>query len=167
MKNGHESTSTFSSITTDPFDLGRFLSAQDGTYYDVGKELRSGQGQKQMHWMWYVFPQFNGLGTSATAGHYAIKSLEEARQYLEHPILGVRLLECTKIVNTLRGRTVLQIFGMPDNMKFCSSMTLFELVGGSKSEFSLALDKYCSGHRDTTTLKLLQLSLNDDDRNIP
>ena len=165
MKNGHESTSTLSSATTDLFDLGRFLSAQDGTYNDVVQELKS--GQKLTHWMWYVFPQFNGLGTSATARHYAIKSLEEARQYLEHPILGMRLLECTKTVNRLQGRTVLQIFGTPDNMKFCSSMTLFELVAGLKSEFSFALDKYCSGHRDTATLKLLQLSLSADDRNIP
>ncbi|CAH1087054.1 DUF1810 domain-containing protein [Candidatus Nitrotoga sp. 1052] len=165
MKNGHESTSTLSNATTDPFDLGRFLSAQDGTYYDVVQELRS--GQKLTHWMWYVFPLFNGLGTSATARHYSIKSLEEARQYLEHPILGVRLLECIKTVNRLQGRTVLQIFGTPDNMKFCSSMTLFELVAGSKSEFSFALDKYCSGYRDTATLKFLQLSLSADDRNIP
>jgi uncharacterized protein (DUF1810 family) len=139
---------------TDPFDLGRFLSAQDGVYENAVRELRS--GQKRSHWMWYVFPQIDGLGTSVTARRYAIKSLEEARRYLEHPILGARLLECTESVNRLEGRTALRIFGSPDDRKFCSSMTLFEAAAGPDSEFSLALDKYCSGRRDPATLKLLQ-----------
>jgi uncharacterized protein (DUF1810 family) len=147
-------TSVQNIATTDPFDLGRFLLAQDGMYDDVIYELTS--GQKRSHWMWYVFPQIDGLGVSAKARHYAIKSLEEARKYLDHQILGARLLECTRIVNRLQGRTVLQIFGIPDNMKFCSSMTLFEIVAGRNSEFSFAIDKFCSGRRDPATLRLLQ-----------
>lgn len=106
MKDDHKSTSILSGTTIDPFDLGRFLSVQDGTYNGIFQELRS--GKKLTHWMWYVFPQFNGLGTSATAKHYAIKSLDEARLYLDHPLLGGRLVECTKAVNQLRGRTALQ-----------------------------------------------------------
>lgn len=137
----------------DPFDLGRFLSAQEGIYANVIKELKS--GRKLTHWMWYVFPQLSGLGTSSTARQYAIRSLEEARCYLQHSVLGARLLECTRIINGLQGRTALQIFGVPDNMKFCSSMTLFELVATKDAEFSLALGKYFSGQRDSATLKLL------------
>lgn len=163
MKNDPVTSSALDDTTTDPFDLGRFLSAQDGTYDDVVWELKS--GQKLTHWMWYVFPQLSGLGTSSTARHFAIKSLEEARKYLEHPILGVRILECTKTVNRLQGRTTLQIFGAMDNMKFCSSMTLFELVAGSKSEFSFAIDKYCSGRRDTATQKLLKMFLSAGGKN--
>ena len=104
--------------------------------------------------MWFIFPQLDGLGTSATARRYAIKSLEEARAYLTHPILGARLVECTTTVNRLQGRTALQIFGTPDHMKFCSSITLIELAG-SCAEFTFALDKYCKG-RDQVTLKVLQ-----------
>ena len=141
---------------TDPFDLGRFLSAQDGIYEDALQELRS--GQKRSHWMWYVFPQINGLGASDTARRYAIKSLEEAGKYLEHPVLGTRLLDCTKSINNLKGRTALQIFGSPDDRKFCSSMTLFELIAGQNLEYSSALDKYCSGRRYPATLQLLQSS---------
>ena len=136
----------------DPYELERFLSAQKDTYLDALRELRS--GHKRTHWMWFIFPQLDGLGTSATARRYAIKSLEEARAYLAHPILGARLVECTTTVNKLQGRTTLQIFGTPDHMKFCSSMTLFELAG-SHTEFTFALDKYCKG-RDQVTLKVLQ-----------
>ncbi len=149
-------TYTLDMATDDPFDLGRFVSAQSGTYDEIVCELKS--GQKVTHWMWYVFPQLSGLGSSATARHYAIGSLDEGRSYLEHPVLGARLLECTRIVNGLQGRTVLQIFGRPDNMKFCSSMTLFELIAAKNSEFSLALDNYCFGRRDAATLKLLKMS---------
>lgn len=136
----------------DPFDPERFLSAQKDTYLDAIQELRS--GQKRTHWMWFIFPQLDGLGTSATARHYGIKNLDEARSYLDHPILGARLVECTTTVNRLQGRTTLQIFGTPDHMKFCSSMTLFELAG-SRTEFTFALDKYCNG-RDPVTLEVLQ-----------
>ena len=136
----------------DPFDLERFLPAQKDIYMDAIQGLRS--GHKRTHWMWFIFPQLDGLGTSATARCYAINSLEEARAYLAHPILGARLMECTTTVNRLQGRTALQIFGAPDHMKFCSSMTLFERAG-SHTEFTFALEKYCNG-RDPVTLKLLQ-----------
>lgn len=138
-------------------DLSRFLTAQEDTYTDVVKELMS--GQKLTHWMWYVFPQLSGLAMCTTARHYAIKSLEDARQYFEHPILGARLIACTEIVNGLQGRTVQQIFGSPDNLKFCSSMTLFELIAGPKSDFSFALKKYFFDQRDAATEKLVDSSL--------
>jgi uncharacterized protein (DUF1810 family) len=137
----------------DPFDLARFVAAQEGVYEQALAELKS--GTKRSHWMWFVFPQLEGLGRSSTARLYAIRSLAEARAYLEHPLLGPRLLECTAAVNALRARSLRQIFGAPDDMKFCSSMTLFELVAGAGSEFSIALEKYCSG-RDAATLRLLE-----------
>ena len=140
--------------SADPFDLARFRSAQESTYADAVQELRS--GHKRSHWMWFIFPQIEGLGTSATARRFSIKSLVEARQYLEHPVLGTRLIECTRIVNGVQGRSSLQIFGMPDCLKFCSSMTLFELVAGRHSDFSAALDKYCAGQRDPKTLGLIE-----------
>lgn len=144
------------SLQPDRFALGRFVAAQDGIYQDVLEELRA--GRKRSHWMWFVFPQIDGLGTSATARRYAIKSRAEAREYLAHPVLGARLLECTRAVNGLQGRTAQQIFGSPDDRKFCSSMTLFELVAGADSEFSLALEKYHAGRRDPATLELLPSS---------
>ncbi|MBI4984214.1 MAG: DUF1810 domain-containing protein [Rhodocyclales bacterium] len=140
--------------TADPFDFIRFLTAQDGIYETALRELRA--GQKRSHWMWYIFPQLEGLGTSYTARRYAIKSFDEARAYLQHPVLGVRLIECTQSVVALQGRTLQQIFWSPDDLKFCSSMTLFERVAGAGSVFAAALDKYCSGARDALTLKLLQ-----------
>jgi len=136
----------------DPFELSRFLEAQQGIYEDALRELRS--GRKRSHWMWFVFPQIDGLGASATTRHYAIKGLAEARSYLAHPVLGARILECTRAVNALQGRTAFEIFGTPDVLKFCSSMTLFELAAGPDSEFSRALDKYYSGRRDAATLEL-------------
>ena len=107
----------------DPFDLARFLEAQADTYAQAVRELRS--GQKRSHWMWFVFPQIDGLGASATARRYALKSLAETRAYLGHPVLGARIGECTRIVNGLAGRSARQIFGTPDDLKFRSSMTLF------------------------------------------
>ena len=105
--------------------------------------------------MWFVFPQYDGLGFSAIAQHYAIKSLDETREYLRHPVLGARLIECTELVTGLSGCTLDEIFGYPDELKFCSSMTLFEQVAGPDSAFSLALDRCCGGQRDAATLKLL------------
>lgn len=139
--------------TDDPYDLKRFLSAQEGVYERALAELKN--GQKQTHWMWYLFPQIDGLGYSPTARRYSIKSLEEARQYLEHPVLGKRLLECTKAVIALKGGSASEIFGYPDDMKFKSSMTLFEKIAGPGSLFSSALDRYCYGTRDAATLRLL------------
>jgi uncharacterized protein (DUF1810 family) len=139
---------------SDPFELGRFLEAQSGVYADALRELRD--GLKRSHWMWFVFPQVSGLGSSSMARRFAIGSLAEAHTYLRHPVLGVRLLECTQAVNGLAGRTAHQIFGSPDDMKFRSSMTLFEQVPGANAAFSLALDKYYGGQRDAATLQLLE-----------
>ena len=138
----------------DPYDLKRFLSAQKGAYERALAELRA--GQKRTHWMWFIFPQINGLGFSPMARLYAIKSKEEARQYLNHPVLGKRLLECAVAVVDLKGGSVSEIFGYPDDVKFTSSMTLFESIAGSDSVFSIALDRYCHGERDAKTLRLLE-----------
>ncbi len=140
----------------DAFDPGRFLEAQAGTYAQALQELHA--GQKRSHWMWFVFPQFDGLGMSATSRHFAIRSLEESRAYLHHPVLGPRLVECTKAVNALAGRTVHEIFGSPDDMKFRSSMTLFERVSEAGSVFAVALEKYFAGQRDARTLELVRKS---------
>ncbi|MGE5301470.1 MAG: DUF1810 domain-containing protein [Acidobacteriota bacterium] len=138
----------------DPHDLNRFLSAQEGVYERALAELKG--GRKLTHWMWYVFPQIDGLGYSPMAKRYSIKSVEEARQYLSHPVLGKRLLECTDAVVALKGGSVSEIFGYPDDLKFKSSMTLFERIAGSGSVFSSALDRYCNGERDAATLRLLE-----------
>ena len=107
----------------DPFDLGRFIGAQDSVYERVLAELRD--GRKRTHWMWFVFPQIDGLGHTSTARHYAIKSLAEARAYLDHPVLGKRLRECAEVLLAVEGRSASAIFGYPDDLKLCSSMTLF------------------------------------------
>ena len=138
----------------DPYDLNRFLSAQEGVYERALAELKD--GLKRTHWMWYIFPQIDGLGYSPTARRYSIKSMEEARQYLDHPVLGKRLLECTEAVIALKGGSASEIFGYPDDLKFKSSMTLFEKIAGPGSVFSFALDRYCHGKRDATTLRLLE-----------
>ena len=137
----------------DRFDLNRFVTAQADHYAAAIVELRA--GRKRTHWMWFVFPQYDGLGFSSTAQHYAIKSLDEARTYLQHPVLGARLIACAQLVTGLSGSTLDEIFGYPDALKFCSSMTLFEQVAGPDSPFSLALDRCCGGKRDAATLKLL------------
>jgi len=141
----------------DPYDLNRFLSAQEGVYERALSELKG--GQKRTHWMWFIFPQIDGLGYSPAAKRYSIKSREEARQYLNHPVLGKRLLECTEVVLALRGGSVSAIFGYPDDLKFASSMTLFEKIAGSGSVFSFALDRYCQGERDPATIRLLEKSI--------
>ncbi|MDX9767040.1 MAG: DUF1810 domain-containing protein [Ectothiorhodospiraceae bacterium] len=140
----------------DPFDIARFIDAQSRCYAQVLSELRA--GRKRTHWMWFIFPQLDGLGMSATARHYAIRSLDEARAYLAHPLLGARLLECTAIVNALEGLTAHDIFGSPDDLKFRSSMTLFELASEPPSVFTTALDNYFAGRPDQRTLELLGLS---------
>jgi uncharacterized protein (DUF1810 family) len=147
------SQTPLSTVGQDPFDLERFLKAQAGVYGAVVDELRS--GQKRSHWMWFIFPQFQGLGSSFHSQRYAIKSLAEARAYLEHPVLGPRLRECTRTVNGLEGRSAWEIFGDIDEMKFRSSMTLFELASGAPSEFTTALEKYYAGQRDMRTLELV------------
>ncbi len=136
------------------YDLTRFMDAQAGIYEIALEELRS--GQKRTHWMWYIFPQIDGLGRSATAKHYAIKNMEEAGQYLNHPVLGPRLFESAKAVLAIDGRTASDIFGHPDDMKLKSSMTLFSCVANPESIFDRVLEKYFNGKRDVRTLQLLK-----------
>jgi len=136
-----------------PFDLSRFVEAQEGAYADAIAELRA--GAKRSHWMWFVFPQVEGLGTSPMAQRYALSGPDEARAYLAHPVLGARLRECTRAVLAVEGRTLHEIFGSPDDLKFRSSMTLFEIAAGPGSDFSTALDRFCGGVRDPATLARL------------
>lgn len=135
-------------------DLTRFEKAQESIYDSVLLELTN--GKKRTHWMWYIFPQVEGLGHSAIAKYYAIQSREEARQYLDHPVLGKRLLESSAAVLAIEGRTVLEIFGYPDNLKLKSSMTLFASVAEPGSVFAGVLDKYFNGEQDVLTLRLLE-----------
>jgi uncharacterized protein (DUF1810 family) len=137
----------------DPFDLVRFTSAQDAVYGRALAEIRN--GDKRSHWMWFIFPQIDGLGFSSTAKHYAIKSAEEARQYLAHPVLGRRLLECAEAVLAVEGRSAFDIFGSPDDLKLKSCMTLFESLAGEDSVFGRVLNKYYQGKRDTRTQEIL------------
>lgn len=139
---------------SDTVDLSRFTTAQASIYDNVLEELKS--GRKRTHWMWYIFPQFDGLGHSTISKHYAIKSIEEARQYLNHPVLGTRLLECAEAVFAIEGRSISEIFGYPDDLKLKSSMTLFTYVAAPCSVFSRILDKYFNGERDALTLQLLE-----------
>ncbi|MEX6508223.1 DUF1810 domain-containing protein [Jiella sp. M17.18] len=141
----------------DRFDLDRFVTAQDGIYRTALAELRA--GRKESHWMWFVFPQLRGLGRSSTAQYYGIVSLEEARAYLAHPVLGPRLIEATDAVLGVTGRSLQEIFGSPDDLKFHSSMTLFrQASGGEETAFRNALERYCDGREDAGTLKLLGLA---------
>jgi uncharacterized protein (DUF1810 family) len=137
----------------DPFDLARFTSAQNAVYDLALAEIRD--GDKRSHWMWFIFPQIDGLGFSPTAKHYSIKSAEETRQYLAHPVLGPRLLECAEAVLVVEGRSAFDIFGSPDDLKLKSCMTLFESVAGQDSVFSRVLDKYYQGKRDSRTQEIL------------
>jgi len=141
--------------TDDPFDLDRFVRAQEGTYERALAEVRA--GRKRTHWMWFVFPQLDGLGSSPTARHYAIKSLAEARAYLAHPVLGPRLVECAEAVVGVEGRSAHDIFGSPDDLKLRSCATLFACVAPPGSVFDRLLAKYYSGERDDRTLQLLGL----------
>ncbi len=134
------------------YDLQRFVDAQDPIYRQVCAELAA--GAKTSHWMWFVFPQLKGLGRSATAEHFGIASKGEARAYLQHPVLGPRLSECTRIVLEVEGRTAAQIFGSPDDMKFRSSMTLFAAVADDPL-FRRAIEKYFDGD-DQATIAMLQ-----------
>src|SRR5689334_3608917 len=137
----------------DPYNLNRFVKAQDAVYEDVCEELR--EGCKRSHWMWFVFPQIQGLGYSATSRIFAIASLDEAKAFLQHPILGRRLIQCTELVNQTSGRTVHQIFGSPDDMKFHSSMTLFSHAAPDSAVFKNALQKFFGGREDQMTLERL------------
>jgi uncharacterized protein (DUF1810 family) len=136
----------------DRYRLDRFIRAQEWTYEEALIELRA--GKKRSHWMWFIFPQLEGLGRSATAQHYAIKSLDEARAYLAHPLLGERLRECVAVLLGLEGRSAEDIFGYPDVLKLHSSLTLFDQVSDGDDIFVRALNKYYGGERDGATLRL-------------
>lgn len=136
-----------------PQNLSRFIKAQKSVYSDVLAELKS--GRKRTHWMWFIFPQIAGLGFSPTAQLYAIKSLDEAREYLKHPILGARLLECSELVLAVKDRSISDIFGYPDDLKLRSAMTLFSCVAEKDSVFDAVLERYFDGKRDARTLELL------------
>ena len=152
----------------DRYDLTRFVEAQEPVFDRVLAELAA--GRKQSHWMWFVFPQLRGLGSSPTARHYAITSLEEARAYLAHEVLGERLRECARLVNRIEGRTIEEIFGYPDHLKFRSCMTLFERAAADAGHgagtantgdaagaqpFREALRRYFGGEADPLTRRLL------------
>ena len=132
------------------FDLKRFVDAQSPVFDQVCSELRA--GQKRSHWMWYIFPQISGLGSSGMAQTFAISSLGEAAAYLGHPVLGPRLRLCAKLVNAIEGRSVEQIFGYPDHLKFHSSMTLFANAAPEGSVFHAALQKFFAKDPDQLTL---------------
>jgi uncharacterized protein (DUF1810 family) len=151
-------------MSSDPYDLERFVSAQDAVIARVRAELAA--GEKRSHWMWFVFPQLAGLGSSSTARNYAIASLEEARAYLAHPLLGERLRELTQLVNRVRHRSAEDIFGYPDYLKFRSCLTLFAYAAGERAlpgraepatggVFSAALEKYFAGEEDSLTREKL------------
>jgi uncharacterized protein (DUF1810 family) len=137
----------------DPYDLQRFVDAQDPVYKQVTSELR--RGRKTTHWMWFIFPQLRGSGHSPMAEKFGISCRDEARAYSEHPILGPRLRECAGLVNRVEGRSIEQIFGYPDDLKFRSSMTLFANAAADNHVFTAALLKYFGGEPDPITVERL------------
>ena len=140
-------------------NLDRFVAAQDAAYQQAITELRA--GRKRSHWMWFIFPQIAGLGSSPTAQHYAIRDRGEARAYLEHAVLGPRLLECTEALLALTGATAAEVFGHPDDLKLRSSATLFAEISPPGSVFDRLLTKYYDGIRDPLTLERLAQSGTD------
>lgn len=137
----------------DPFDLQRFVDAQDRVYDAVIQELRN--GDKRSHWIWFVFPQLRGLGHSPTALRYGISSMEEARAYLTHAVLGPRLRECARVVTQIDGRSASDIFGFPDDLKVRSSMTLFARATADNTDFVAVLEKFYDGIQDPATVERL------------
>ena len=149
-----------SGCTGDPYDLQRFIQAQDADYDRALLEIK--RGRKRSHWMWYIFPQFEGLGFSATSRRYSIKSTEEAVAYLAHPVLGPRLKECAEAVLDVEGRSAHEIFGSPDDMKLRSCATLFACVSPAASVFHRLLDKYFESRQDPKTLGLIGVAPEDN-----
>jgi uncharacterized protein (DUF1810 family) len=139
---------------SDPFDLHRFVTAQNPVYNAVCAELRA--GRKRTHWIWFIFPQLRGLGLSQMSATFGIASRQEVEAYLNHPVLAVRLRECTRLVNLVEGRSINQILGDPDDLKFWSSMTLFASVTIDNQVFKEALNKYFGGEPDLLTLERLR-----------
>jgi uncharacterized protein (DUF1810 family) len=144
------------STKEDPYKLIRFVRAQEPDYDQALAEIKS--GRKRTHWMWYIFPQIDGLAFSSTSKFYAIKSIDEARAYLDHPVLGPRLLECAEAVLQIEGRSAAEIFGSPDDLKLKSCATLFASNLPPGSVFDRLLSKYYGGERDTKTLQLLGIA---------
>jgi uncharacterized protein (DUF1810 family) len=144
-------------MSDDPFELERFVRRQALDYDTALAELRA--GQKRTHWMWYTFPQLDGLGKSFVAKRYAIRSLDEARAYLAHPILGPRLIECCEALLVIPDKTALEILGTPDDLKLRSCVTLFGITEPCKATFGRVLERYFNGARDVATLDLLERSL--------
>jgi len=144
---------------SDPYNLNRFVRAQEESYQQALSELE--RGRKQSHWMWYVFPQLDGLGASPTSKFYSIKSEDEARAYLEHPVLGPRLAACAEAVLANDGRSARAILGSPDDLKLRSCATLFAHVTTPGSVFERILDKFYDGERDAATLRLLSTAATD------
>lgn len=145
-----------SDVAGDPHDLNRFVQAQEDDYERALSEVKS--GRKRSHWMWYIFPQFDGLGFSATSRRYSIKSVAEAKAYLSHPVLGSRLTECAETTLSVEERSAYEIFGSPDDMKLISCATLFAYVSPPGSVFHRLLDKYFQGKYDRKTLGLLGIT---------
>ena len=141
---------------SDPHNLNRFVQAQEDDYEQALGEIRS--GRKQSHWMWYIFPQFDGLGFSSTSKRYSIKSVAEAKAYLAHPVLGPRLRACTDAVLGVEGRSAVEIFGSPDVKKLRSCATLFACVSPEGSVFERLIGRYYRGERDGKTLRLLEMA---------
>jgi len=140
-------------MANDPYDLIRFVQAQELDYARALTEIRN--GDKRSHWMWYIFPQLDGLGFSSMSRHYSIKGLEEAKAYLAHSLLGPRLIECVEAALAVEGRSAHDIFGSPDDLKLKSCATLFACVSAAGSVFERLLAKYYGGMRDGKTLQLL------------
>jgi len=138
----------------DPHDLNRFVTAQSAVYSQVLAELKA--GEKRTHWIWFIFPQLKGLGLSPQSEFYGVGSLAEAQAYAQHPILGPRLDQCTRLVHRVDNRTIHQILGSPDDLKFRSSMTLFARAAEEETDFKDALEKYFNGEPDPLTLELLR-----------
>jgi uncharacterized protein (DUF1810 family) len=138
----------------DQYNLNRFINAQLTTYECAILELT--QGRKESHWIWYIFPQFEGLGKSDKAKLYSIKSLEEGRAYLEHPVLGPRLIEACEILLSLKDASMDEVMGFPDDLKLLSSMTLFEFLSGSNSIFTKIIEIYFDDERDENSIKLIK-----------
>jgi uncharacterized protein (DUF1810 family) len=145
-----------SEATADPFDLDRFVQAQAHIYDQALSEIQS--GRKRSHWMWFIFPQIQGLGFSATSIHFAIKNTYEAKAYLDHPILGPRLRECAGAAAAVDGKSAREIFGSPDDLKLRSSATLFAHVSPPDSVFHHLLTKFFHGQPDSKTVQLLGIA---------
>ncbi|KOR33108.1 calpastatin [Achromatium sp. WMS3] len=146
----------FNQRILDSHDIERFVLAQQDDYVQAIAEINS--GKKRSHWIWYIFPQLDGLGTSLNCMYYGIKSIDEAKRYLQHPILGTRLHECMVAVLNIQGKSAYEIFGTPDDKKLRSCATLFAYVSSADSVFHQVLDKYFNGKQDTKTIHLLENS---------